>query len=74
MTQQTPIPELTTGLVHVVLMEDELVHTQDHPFCDNCMCPCKADEALFAEQVEVPILNGLMTPEEGQRLFWGENL
>jgi hypothetical protein len=25
-------------------MEDELVHTQEHPFCDDPTCPCHTQE------------------------------
>jgi hypothetical protein len=25
-------------------MEDELVHTQEHPFCDDLTCPCHTQE------------------------------
>ena len=25
-------------------MEDELVHTQEHPFCDDPACPCHTQE------------------------------
>ena len=31
-------PGLALGLV--VLMEDELVHTDEHPVCSDSTCPC----------------------------------
>ncbi len=26
--------------IAIVLMEDELVHTDEHPLCDDLECPC----------------------------------
>jgi len=30
----------------VIPMEDELVHTDEHPVCDQDDCPCHEDEEL----------------------------
>jgi RNA polymerase sigma factor (sigma-70 family) len=44
-------------------MEDEPVHTDEHPFCDNPACWCHEDETLIAE-VAAQVEGGLLTPEE----------
>jgi len=28
----------------IIPMEDELVHTEEHPFCDDPACPCHTQE------------------------------
>ena len=40
-------------LIHpiVIPMEDDLVHTPEHPYCDDPLCPCHAD-LLYRELVE----------------------
>lgn len=54
-------------------MEDDLVHTVDHPFCDDHRCPCHYGE-LFEERIEQPVLAGLMTGWEANNLHWFENI
>lgn len=34
--------------VPVVLMEDPIIHTDEHPYCDDRLCPC------HDEEMEVP--------------------
>lgn len=39
------IPEATERPVLIVWMEDELVHTDQHPQCADPTCPCWLEEA-----------------------------
>ena len=58
-------------------MEDDLVHTDDHPVCDDPTCPDKDDDELLAEagqQVAPYVQDGLMTPDEATRFVQGHQL
>ena len=55
-----------------VLMEDELRHTDDAPFCPDVDCPCHQDEALFDEFILRPIREGRLKIWEAQELLWPE--
>jgi len=52
---------------------DEPVHTDDHLFCDDPMCPCH-EESAFTEQVQSWISDGLITTEDADRLYRGMTL
>lgn len=55
------------------VIESDVVHTTDHPFCLDPTCPCKEDQELIqavAEQVQ----NGLLTPDEASRFIAGKTL
>ena len=63
--------------VPVVLCEDEPIHTDERPFCSDERCPCHdtaTNDELFAEYIERPIHDGLLTVSEGLRLYWGEQV
>ena len=57
----------------IVLMEDEVIHTDDHPFCDDPTCGCHENPALIAE-VHEAIRQGLITSEEAILLIQGKTL
>lgn len=57
-----------------VFMEDAPLHTSDHPFCADPACPCHEDDELFAEFVEQPICDGLLTTFEASRLLCNETV
>jgi len=57
----------------VIPMEDELLHTQDHPFCSVPTCPCKEDNELRSDVAQA-VEQGLLTPEEATRLVLGQTL
>lgn len=39
----------------VIPMEDDLVHTAEHPYCDDETCPCQAElRQAWAELQAVP--------------------
>ena len=52
-----------------VLMEDSLVHTNEHPFCDDTACPCGQDHDLIREYLLDPLTAGLLTQDEAVRLY-----
>ncbi len=60
--EQTPL---------VITMEDDILHTQSHPFCSDPTCPCKEDPELLAE-VALAAENGLLTAEEATNLVKGK--
>ena len=63
--------------VPIVLMEDEPLHTESSPFCSDERCPCHdtaTNDELFAEYIERPIMDGLLTASEALRLYWGEQI
>lgn len=51
----------------------ELIHTDEHPFCDDMSCPCHEDSeniGVVGEQVS----DGLMTPAEADRYYRGQTI
>jgi|SRR5260221_2924169 len=62
-------------LVAVIVIQcDELVHTDEQPFCMDPKCPCKDDLELYATEVSEPFCDGLLTVAEAVRLFEGKQL
>lgn len=57
----------------VIPVEDELLHTDEKPFCWDSTCGCKTDEWLLWE-VSRFIEEGLMTLEEGQAFVAGRTV
>ncbi len=58
----------------LVLIEDEIIHTDDHPFCGtDPTCGCHEDSALIAE-VHEAVEQGLITPEEATLIIQGKTL
>ncbi len=58
----------------LVLMEDEIIHTDDHPFCGtDPTCPCHRDPALLAA-VDEAVEQGLITQEEATLMIEGKTL
>ena len=61
-TQATPI---------IVLVEDEPLHTLDHPFCAiDPRCGCHEDPLLI-DEVAQAVNAGLLTPDEATRFVAG---
>jgi hypothetical protein len=53
---------------------DLLVHTDDHPFCSDCSCPCHdIQDGRYYELICKPYLAGLLTGSEANRLYFGDN-
>jgi hypothetical protein len=58
----------------VVLMEDDLIHTSERPFCSiDDECPCHCDQLLISA-VEQAVRDGLLTPDEATNFVAGRLL
>lgn len=58
----------------VIPMEDDLIHTQQHPFCSiDPACPCHGDRSLL-EELNDAVEAGLLTTEEATRTAQGLTL
>jgi hypothetical protein len=58
----------------IVIMEDEPIHTPDHPFCgSDPTCPCHEDPLLLAEVAQA-VQSGLMTPQEATLFVAGKTI
>ncbi len=58
----------------VVPMEDDLIHTQQHPFCStDPACPCHEDPELLSDVAQA-VEQGLLTPDEATRIAQGQTL
>jgi hypothetical protein len=54
-------------------MEDPIIHTDDYPFCSDVHCPCHdIQDGQYYELIARPLLDGLMTADEANRLYFGE--
>ncbi len=74
-TTTPPIYEITReNLVHLVWMEDEIVHDATRPFCNQPDCPCHEDADLVREYITRPLDAGLITNAEAIRLYWAGNI
>ncbi len=58
----------------IVVMEDEPVHTDSHPFCSDPTCECRYDALLLQEYVYGPMERGELTKSEAARLRWGKQV
>jgi hypothetical protein len=54
-------------------MEDPLIHTADHPFCEDPTCPDKEDPELLADVAQL-VEDGLLTPKEATNYVLGKTL
>ena len=58
----------------IVLMEDSIIHTDDHPFCSiDQTCSCHEDPELISE-VHDAVKQGLITSEEATQIIQGKTL
>jgi hypothetical protein len=70
-TSEYTLPIITTPPVHIVLMEDEELHTPDHPFCPDVDCPCKDDPELVREYVMEPLARHQLNGNQAMAIYWG---
>jgi len=61
------------NFIPVIPSEDDVLHTQEHPFCCNDMCPCREDQEALST-VNVLVLNGLLTPDEVTAFIQGRTV
>ena len=57
----------------IVLMEDEIIHTDIHLFCPDPSYPCHVDQQLLSEVGEA-VKAGLLTQEEATLMIQGKTL
>ena len=57
----------------IIPMEDDLVHTDDHPFCYDPTCGCHESPELLAEVAQA-VADGLLTPHEASDKVGGKLL
>lgn len=57
-----------------IAVEDEILHTPDHPFCGDWRCPCHFDEDMIWQYYIAPLRAGLLTRDEAGRFFYGRRL
>ena len=57
----------------VIRMEDPIIHTDNHPFCDDPTCPDKEDPELLAQVAQL-VQDGLFTPDEATNYLLGKTL
>lgn len=60
--------------VFVVWMEDELVHTDEHPFCNDVTCGCHSDAQLNQEFFMGPYMDGLLSKGEAERIWYAAHI
>jgi hypothetical protein len=61
------------NFILVIPSEDDLLHTQEHPFCGNETCPCREDQEALST-VNAAVLNGLLTPDEATAFIQGRTV
>jgi hypothetical protein len=52
---------------------DELIHTEEHLFCDDLSCPCHEDQGAI-QVVMGHVTDGLMTFKEADLYYSGRTL
>ena len=58
----------------IIPMENEIIHTSDHPFCStDPLCGCHSDPELIAE-VAAALEQGLLSPEEATLVIQGKTV
>ncbi len=71
---QQPSCQKDTGTVTLVIpMEDPLVHTAAHPFCDDPKCLCHEEQAFIAPVYE-QYQEGLLTEQEATNIVNGKTV
>jgi hypothetical protein len=55
----------------VIPVEDDILHTQSHPFCGDSTCPCHEDQELLSDVAQA-VEQGLLTPYEATRFVEGK--
>ena len=51
------------NFAYVVPVEEDLLHTSDHPYCWDSTCPCHENQEAFVH-IQQYVFDGLMTPDE----------
>jgi hypothetical protein len=57
----------------VIPMEDDILHTQSHPFCSDPTCPYHEDAELLSDVAQA-VEQGLLTPAEATHFVEGKTV
>ena len=57
----------------IIVLVDDIEHTDEHPFCRDSSCPCHEDREAIA-RVARAVTDGLLTPEEATDFVSGRLL
>jgi len=68
-----PMQPYADNFIPVISIEDDLLHTQEHPFCSNDTCPCREDQEALST-INAAVLNGLLTPDEATAFIQGRTV
>ncbi len=68
-TEKVPIPIMYRA-------NDPILHDEAHPFCDDMSCECHnrriaENQEAFEHCIGNPLMAGLLTVDEAQRLYHG---
>ena len=77
MVEVAPIvgDENELGEEYEVDIVDVLIHTPDHPFCDDMTCPCHSDDNQKAiEALGQAVTEGLASVGDADRIFRGRTV
>lgn len=62
-----------------IMVEDAILHTDEHPFCHDPSCPCHDvvtgdawQNEAYLRLIARPLLDGLLTAEEATLIFFDE--
>jgi hypothetical protein len=61
------------NFILVIPSEDDVLHTDEHPFCSNDTCPCREDQGALSA-VNAAVRNGLLTPDEATAFIQGRTV
>ncbi len=61
------------NFILVIPSEDDVLHTQEHPFCSNDTCPCREDQDALSA-VNAAVMNGLLTLDEATAFIQGRTV
>jgi hypothetical protein len=57
----------------IPIIESDMIHTAEHPFCPDPACPCHEDQELI-QDVQTTYVEGLVTSDEATRIVEGMSL
>ena len=61
------------NFILVIPSEDDVLHTDEHPFCCTDTCPCHEDQEALTT-VNDAVLGGLLTPDEATAFIQGRTV
>ncbi len=63
-----------TGHILIINGANEDIHTNAHPFCNDRFCRCHDDGEYVTTHCLQPYIDGLVTKEEAERIYWGRQI